>query len=63
MRRDSHLVAIKDPRWEDACSEVVVALLEGRDPVEAAREVLAAEKLHATRSIALQDVEHLALAG
>jgi len=63
VRRDSHLVAIKDPRWEDACSEVVVALLEGRDPVEAAREVLAAEKRHATRSIALQDVEHLALAG
>jgi hypothetical protein len=25
--------------------------------------VLAAEKRHATRSIALQDVEHLALAG
>jgi hypothetical protein len=63
IRRDAHLVAIHDPRWEDACSEVVVALLEGRDPVEAARAVLATERRHAARSIALQQVEHLLLAG
>jgi hypothetical protein len=63
VRRDTHLVAIRDPRWEDACSEVVVALLEGRDPVDAAREVLATERRHAVRSIALQHVEHLRLAG
>jgi hypothetical protein len=63
IRRDSHLVAIRDPRWEDACSEVVVALLEGRDPVEAARNVMATEKRHAVRSIALQHVEHLPLTG
>jgi hypothetical protein len=63
IRRDGHLVSIHDPRWEDACSEVVVALLEKRDPVEAAREVLATEKRHSARSIALQHVEHMALAG
>jgi hypothetical protein len=63
VRRDTHLVAIRDPRWEDACSEVVLALLEGRDPHEAARELLATEMRHAARSIALQHVEHLPLAG
>ena len=63
IRRDGHLVAIHDPRWEDACSEVVVALLEERDPVEAARAGLATERRHAVRSIALQYVEHMPLAG
>ena len=63
IRRDAHLVSIRDPRWEDACSEVVVALLEGRDPVEAARAVMATERRHAVRSIPLQDVEFLPLTG
>ena len=52
IRRDAHLVAIRDPRWEDACSEVVLALIEGRDPVEAARDVMATEKRHAARTVA-----------
>jgi hypothetical protein len=63
IRRDAHLITIRDPRWEDACSEVVVALLEGRDPVEAARDLMAAEWRHAARSVALHDVAYLPLAG
>jgi hypothetical protein len=63
VRRDSHLVTIRDPRWEDACSEAVLALIEGRDPAAAAREVLAVERRHAARSVALSDLDRLALAG
>ena len=63
IRRDAHLVAIRDPRWEDACSEVVLALIEGRDPVAAAREVMATEKRHAVRAVALRNLDQLALAG
>jgi hypothetical protein len=62
IRRDSHLVAIRDPRWEDACSEAVLALIEGRDPASAAREVLAVERRHAARSVALRDLDRLASA-
>jgi hypothetical protein len=47
VRRDDHLVVVHDPRWEDACSEAVLALLEGRDAQEAARAVLAVERRHA----------------
>ena len=63
IRRDAHLVAIRDPRWEDACSEVVLALIEGRDPVAAAREVMATEKRHAVRAVELRNLDQLALAG
>ena len=63
IRRDAHLVAIRDPRWEDACSEVVLALIEGRDPEEAAREVMANEKRHAARTVAFRNLDQLALAG
>ena len=63
IRRDAHLVAIRDPRWEDACSEVVLALIEGRDPVAAAREVMATEKRHAVRAVAFTNLDQLALAG
>jgi hypothetical protein len=63
IRRDAHLVAIRDPRWEDACSEVVLALIEGRDPAAAAREVMTTERRHAARSIPLWDLDQLALAG
>jgi hypothetical protein len=63
IRRDAHLVAIHDPRWEDACSEVVLALLEGRDPAGAAREVLASEKRHAARSIPLWRLDQIPVAG
>jgi hypothetical protein len=41
VRRDDHLAAIHDTRWEDACSEAVLALLEGRDAMAAARAVIA----------------------
>jgi hypothetical protein len=37
-------VAIRDTRWEEACSEAVLAILEGRDAEHAARAVLAAER-------------------
>ena len=62
IRRDAHLVAIRDPRWEDACSEVVLALIEGRDPAEAARELMATEKRLAANTVALQNLDQLALA-
>jgi hypothetical protein len=62
IRRDAHLIAIHDPRWEDACSEVVLAILEGRDPAGAAREVIATEKRHAARAIPLWRLE-VTLAG
>src|SRR6185295_16887412 len=62
IRRDTHLVAIRDPRWEDACSEVVLALIEGRDPEEAAREVMTTEKRHAARSIRLWDLDQFGAA-
>jgi hypothetical protein len=63
IRRDAHLIAIRDPRWEDACSEVVLALIEGRDPEVAAREVMATEKRHAVRTVALRNLDQLAMAG
>jgi hypothetical protein len=63
IRRDAHLVAIRDPRWEDACSEVVLALIEGRDPEEAAREVMATEKGHAARTVVFSNLDQFALAG
>ena len=63
IRRDSHLVAIHDPRWEDVCSEVVLALIEGRDPIAAARAVLATERRHAARSVALGDLDLLPATG
>ena len=63
IRRDSNLVAIHDPRWEDACSEVVLALLEDRDPIAAARAVLATERRHAARSVVLGDLDRLASTG
>ena len=63
IRRDTHLVAIRDPRWEDACSEVVLALIEGRDPVKAARDVMATEKRHAARTVAFRNLDQLALPG
>jgi hypothetical protein len=44
VRRDDHLVAIRDTRWEEACSEAVLAILEGRDAETAARAVLAMER-------------------
>jgi hypothetical protein len=54
---------IRDPRWEDACSEVVLALIEGRDPAAAARDVMTTERRHAARSIPLWDLDQLTLAG
>lgn len=60
IRRDDHLVVIHDPRWEDACSEAVLALLEGRDPAEAARRVLADARALARREAPLLDVDRLA---
>ena len=63
IRRDAHLAAIRDPRWEDACSEVVLALIEGRDPAAAAREVMMTERRHAARSVPIWDLDQLALAG
>ncbi len=63
VRRDDHLIAIHDPRWEDACSEVVVALLEGRDATEAARRTLAADRRHAAVTIALDDLDRLGATG
>ena len=63
IRRDAHLVAIRDPHWEDACSEVVLALIEGRDPEEAARDVMATEKGYAARTVAFNNLDDLALAG
>jgi hypothetical protein len=56
-------VAIHDPRWEDVCSEVVVALLEGRDAVAAARATLARERTHAAVSVPLLDLDRLAATG
>jgi hypothetical protein len=59
VRRDDHLVAIHDPRWEDACSEAVLAMLEGRDPEAAARSVLATERRLAILSVRFDDLEWL----
>ncbi len=60
IRRDDHLVVIHDPCWEDACSEAVLALLEGRDPAEAARRVLADARVLARREAPLFDLDRLA---
>jgi hypothetical protein len=59
VRRDDHLVVVHDPRWEDACSEAVLALLEGRDAQEAARAVLAVERRHAIVRADDSDLERL----
>ena len=59
VRRDDHLGAIHDPRWEDACSEAVLALLEGRDPEAAARAILATERRVAFLSVRIDDLERL----
>lgn len=63
IRRDAHLVTIHDPRWEDACSEAVLAIMEGRDPASAARDVMATERAHSARSIPLDHLDWIALAG
>lgn len=63
IRRDDHLATIHDPRWEDACSAVVLALVEGRDGTEAAREVLAVERRHAAKSVRIDDLDRLDAAG
>ena len=59
VRRDDHLGAIHDPRWEDACSEAVLAILEGRDPEAAARAVLATERRLSVLSVRIADLERL----
>ena len=59
IRRDDHLGSIHDPRWEDACSEAVLAILEGRDPEAAARAVLATERRLSVLSVRIADLERL----
>ena len=59
VRRDDHLASIHDPRWEDACSEAVLAILEGRDPEAAARRVLATERRLSILSVRIDDLERL----
>jgi hypothetical protein len=63
IRRDDHLALIHDPRWEDACSEAVLAILEGRDPEAAARSVLAVERRLAILSVRMDDLERLPAGG
>jgi hypothetical protein len=60
IRRDDHLVTIRDTRWEDACSEAVLALIEGRDPEAAVRTLLLAERSFATRHLPLDHPDRLA---
>ncbi len=55
IRRDDHLAVIHDQRWEEACSEVVLALIEGRDPTVAAREVIARERRFDALHVPLAD--------
>jgi hypothetical protein len=60
IRRDDHLVAIRDTRWEDACSEAVLALIEGRDPEAAVRALLSTERAFAARHLPLDHPDRLA---
>jgi hypothetical protein len=62
IRRDDHLAVIHDPRWEDACSEAVLAILEGRDAEAAVRSTMATERRHAALTVALDDLDRLATA-
>lgn len=59
IRRDDHLVTIRDTRWEDACSEAVLALIEGRDPEAAVRTLLSAERGFAARHLPLDHPDRL----
>ncbi len=60
VRRDDHLAVIHDARWEDTCSEVVLALLEGRDAEAAARETLAAERRFGAVHLPILEADGLA---
>jgi len=59
IHRDDHLTTIRDTRWEDACSEAVLALIEGRDPEAAVRTTLAAERRFAARHLPLDHPDRL----
>jgi hypothetical protein len=59
IRRDDHLAAIHDTRWEDACSEAVLALLEGRDPMAAARAVIAKARQEAVLHRPFESLERV----
>ena len=59
IRRDDHLAVIHDPRWEDACSEAVLAILEGRDARAAVQVSLATERRHAAVRVDVADLDRL----
>lgn len=52
-------MTIRDTRWEDACSEAVLALIEGRDPEAAVRTLLSAERGFAARHLPLDHPDRL----
>lgn len=55
IHRDSYLNTIHDPLWEDAASEVVLAILEGRSPTTAARRWIADERQYQRTHLRLFD--------